>query len=274
MHFENLKKELDKSETELKYLRHAHGKLQKVLTDKGTELSQAVRRAEVYEREAKKLRHKVGELKKQQQFGKSSGREQKQQVNKIHTNEENFDNFQNIKLRIDVKSLNEKMRPDTNRSDGIYDEVEHDVKLSAFGENEKEDGLQNLYDIPDHLVADAFAQDDVKNQNISHVDHKDMTGSSQGVIEDNKIVEHIDKITTDQIEQEESNNEKSAGINLETENEDPAKTMIASCYNPVTCDAIYATVDMEKKRNVKKDNVSKKEPLSEKDETDNRSTRV
>ena len=127
LHFENLKKELDKSEKELQCLRHAHGKLQKVLTDKGTELSQAVRRAESYEKEAKKLRHKVGELKKQQQFGKSSGREQKKQINKSQTNEEFFDNFKNNKICINVKSIHNKLKPDTYRSDGIYDEVEDDI---------------------------------------------------------------------------------------------------------------------------------------------------
>ena len=78
---------MEKSETELQYLKQAHGKLQKVLTDKGTELSQAVRRAEVYyEREATKLRHKLGELKKQQQIENSSRREHEHQVKKRMSN--------------------------------------------------------------------------------------------------------------------------------------------------------------------------------------------
>ena len=45
--YEMLKKEFDNKQSELKSLKHAHGKLQKVLTDKGSELSQAVRKAEV-----------------------------------------------------------------------------------------------------------------------------------------------------------------------------------------------------------------------------------
>ena len=47
---------------ELTSLRAAHGKLQKVLSEKASELSHAVRRAELYEREAKKLRHKLEDI--------------------------------------------------------------------------------------------------------------------------------------------------------------------------------------------------------------------
>ena len=53
---------------ELTSLRAAHGKLQKVLSEKASELSHAVRRAELYEREAKKLRHKLEDIRRQQRY--------------------------------------------------------------------------------------------------------------------------------------------------------------------------------------------------------------
>ena len=65
-----LKKEFDNKQSELKSLKLTHGKLQKVLTDKGSELSQAVRKEEVNEREANKLNHKLEEVRTQQQHEK------------------------------------------------------------------------------------------------------------------------------------------------------------------------------------------------------------
>ena len=62
--------------------------------------------------------------------------------------------------------------------------MEHNIKLSTFVENQILYGLQNFYDISDNLVA----QDDVKNHNIPHVEHKDMTDSSQELTEDIELV--------------------------------------------------------------------------------------
>ena len=56
---------LNKTTEELSCLKVSHGKLQKVLSEKASELSHAVRKAEVYEREAKKLRHKLEEIRRQ-----------------------------------------------------------------------------------------------------------------------------------------------------------------------------------------------------------------
>ena len=67
-----LKKEFDNKQGELNSLKHAHGKLQKVLTDKGSELSQSVRKAEVNERKVKKRRHKLEEIRKQPQHEKQA----------------------------------------------------------------------------------------------------------------------------------------------------------------------------------------------------------
>ena len=53
---------------ELTSLRAAHGKLQKVLSEKASELSHAVRRAELFEREARKLRHKLEDIRRQQRY--------------------------------------------------------------------------------------------------------------------------------------------------------------------------------------------------------------
>ncbi|XP_067135719.1 coiled-coil domain-containing protein 102A-like isoform X4 [Centruroides vittatus] len=49
---------------ELADLKHAHGKIKKVLQDKSTELAHALRRSEQYEAEVKKLRGRIEELKK------------------------------------------------------------------------------------------------------------------------------------------------------------------------------------------------------------------
>ena len=78
-----------------------------------------------------------------------------------------------------------------------------------------------------------------------------MTDSSQERAEDKKLVGYIDKVATNPIKQEESNNE-SDGIHLEPEKDNPDDVMMANCYIPLASDAMYATVDMEKKRNCRK----------------------
>ncbi|XP_063244889.1 coiled-coil domain-containing protein 102A isoform X2 [Bacillus rossius redtenbacheri] len=60
-----LQQELVDRNKELSDLRHSHAKLKKVLQDKSTELAHAVRRAEQYEAEVKRLRGRVEELKKE-----------------------------------------------------------------------------------------------------------------------------------------------------------------------------------------------------------------
>ena len=62
--YDRFQADYDKKKNELMSLKSAHGKLQKVLSEKGSELSHAVRKAEVYEREAKKLRYKLEEVRK------------------------------------------------------------------------------------------------------------------------------------------------------------------------------------------------------------------
>nr|CAD7195751.1 unnamed protein product [Timema douglasi] len=59
-----LQQELVDKNKELSDLKHSHGKLKKVLQDKSTELAHAVRRADQYESEVKRLRGRVEELKK------------------------------------------------------------------------------------------------------------------------------------------------------------------------------------------------------------------
>ena len=57
---------LTETEDELSSLKVSHEKLQKVLSEKASELSHAVRKAEVYEREAKKLRYKLEDIRRHQ----------------------------------------------------------------------------------------------------------------------------------------------------------------------------------------------------------------
>ena len=65
--YERLQKDLNKTEAELENLKKSHGKLQQVLSEKVSELSHAVRKAEDYEREVKKLRHKLDDMKRKRQ---------------------------------------------------------------------------------------------------------------------------------------------------------------------------------------------------------------
>ncbi|CAB3384683.1 Hypothetical predicted protein [Cloeon dipterum] len=60
-----VQQELSDRGKELTDLKHSHTKLKKVLQDKSTELSHAIRRAEQYEAEVKRLRTRVEELKKE-----------------------------------------------------------------------------------------------------------------------------------------------------------------------------------------------------------------
>lgn len=60
-----LQQELSEKTKELAELKHSHAKLKKVLQDKLTELAHAVRRAEQYETEVKRLRGRVEELKRE-----------------------------------------------------------------------------------------------------------------------------------------------------------------------------------------------------------------
>lgn len=61
----HLQQEVSDKSKELSDLKHAHSKLKKVLVDKTTELAHAVRRAEQYESEVKRLRSRVEELKRE-----------------------------------------------------------------------------------------------------------------------------------------------------------------------------------------------------------------
>ncbi|XP_076064197.1 coiled-coil domain-containing protein 102A-like isoform X2 [Oratosquilla oratoria] len=62
---QTLKQELADKNKELAELKHAHGKLKKVLADKSVELQHCTRRADQYEAEVKRLRARVDELKKE-----------------------------------------------------------------------------------------------------------------------------------------------------------------------------------------------------------------
>lgn len=64
MEIRHLQQEISDKNKEISDLRHSQNKLKKMLQDKMTEMAHAVRRAEQYENEVKKLRTRVEELKK------------------------------------------------------------------------------------------------------------------------------------------------------------------------------------------------------------------
>ena len=125
-------REFDRNQTEIKSLRNAHGKLQTVLIEKGSELRHAVRISEVYEREARKMRHKVEVLRKQHQHDtqeKPAAKENKLKVNKIYANNQILNDF-GI-LQMSRSKDNETNIVEKSILEGIYDEVEDAVEISA-----------------------------------------------------------------------------------------------------------------------------------------------
>jgi phage shock protein A len=118
-----------------------------VLTEKGSELSQAVRKAEVNEREANKLKHKLEEIRKQQQQekqGKPDFKEQKHPLKNLYSNNQNMQDFTNASRRIDdLKAAGDSSNPEL---DSIYDEVDNEVKKSTVEYKGNKPKLDNLYD--------------------------------------------------------------------------------------------------------------------------------
>ena len=89
-------------EQELISLKSAHSKLKIIFIEKGSELFNAIRKAEFYERETNKLRYKLNEIRKQQVYSKQKGKNDKEQskatVVSYNNDFTHFDQESNIKL--------------------------------------------------------------------------------------------------------------------------------------------------------------------------------
>lgn len=87
---------------ELAELRHAHSKLKKMLQDKTTELSHALRRGEQYETEVKKLRSRVEELKKELAASEDEIDSASNAIRKLQrTNDELQEQVDNFQMQVD-----------------------------------------------------------------------------------------------------------------------------------------------------------------------------
>ena len=136
---ELLNSKLNKTVKELSSLKISHGKLQKVLSEKASELSSAVRKAEVYEREAKKLRHKLEEIRRQQRHERQNHQEKSASDNKMSGTGGKIvlEKRKNVAAAMAEGSVgpsnnlatanivkHESSNEEQQHNDGVYDEIE------------------------------------------------------------------------------------------------------------------------------------------------------
>ena len=137
---------LNKTQEELGSLKIAHGKLQKVLSEKASELSHAVRKAEVYEREAKKLRYKLDEVRRQQRQDRQDRTSSEKECNKANREKVSFERRRNTSDSITYNQPGpEKISHLTKiLNEDIYDVVED----TAASTTTQDTGVKNIYDVP------------------------------------------------------------------------------------------------------------------------------
>nr|XP_008192331.1 PREDICTED: coiled-coil domain-containing protein 102A isoform X2 [Tribolium castaneum] len=120
----HLQQELSDKNKEISELRHSQNKLKKMVQDKITELAHAVRRAEQYESEVKKLRSRVEELKRDLAVAEDELDTASNNIRKLQrTNDElqeQVDNFQ-----VQLQHLHTSMeKEDGGEEMALYDENE------------------------------------------------------------------------------------------------------------------------------------------------------
>lgn len=97
-----LQQDLADRNKELSDLRHSHGKLKKVLQDKSTELAHAVRRAEQYEAEVKRLRGRVEELKRELSVAEDEVDSASNNIRKLQrTNDELQEQVESLQVQVE-----------------------------------------------------------------------------------------------------------------------------------------------------------------------------
>lgn len=102
MNIKVLQHELYEKNKELADLKYSHTKLKKVLQDKTTELAHAIRRAEQYETEVKKLRSRVEELKKELATAEDEVDSSTNNLRKLQrTNDELQEQIDSLQVQVD-----------------------------------------------------------------------------------------------------------------------------------------------------------------------------
>ncbi|GLH13338.1 Coiled-coil domain-containing protein 102A [Gryllus bimaculatus] len=99
---QQLAQELADRTKELADVKHSYNKLKKVLQDKSTELAHAVRRAEQYEAEVKRLRGRVEELKRELSVAEDEVDSATNNIRKLQrTNEELQEQLESLQLQVE-----------------------------------------------------------------------------------------------------------------------------------------------------------------------------
>ena len=239
---EHIHTKLDNTSEELSSLKISHGKLQKVLSEKASELSHAVRKAEVYEREAKKLRHKLEEIRRQQRHERqerssvSSEKEvrttngEKSEKHRRHTSDSQI--TKNVVKQTPVTlqgSQQEASNFKKASDDDIYDEIDNtSEKIEASNVN-------NIYDTPvlAQIKKENFKTEPEKLEQSTDKTFNNKEGEvvlNKSKLEEEKIELIIKSADDNQSEEHDTNN-----ANTDDSNQ-----------------AIYATVNLEMKKNCKR----------------------
>ena len=231
--YERLQKDLGKTEAELENLKKSHGKLQQVLSEKGSELSHAVRKAEAYQRELKTLRHKLDDMRTKRQKSKDKERPGETAINEINTNIQDMGGTKNL------KEINKEVKLSPTMSGMIFQKDIHDKVKNS------DDNTQSIYNIPLEYTIEGHTKDsfsnsskDVENKNVANLDD---TGNNK----DNIVMHKKETIGCTENEQE---LKKELELDKTKNSGDMPNDM-----NLHHITAIYATVDLEMKKNPKKE---------------------
>ena len=214
---------LSKTQEELGSLKIAHGKLQKVLSEKASELSHAVRKAEVYEREAKKLRYKLDEARRQQRQDRQDRTSSEKESNKASRERVSSERRRNISDSIGNNQ--------TGPSGQGPEKISHLAKILN----------EDIYDqVVDIAASTTTAHHDTDVTNIYDVPriHEHSNVPEEDVQEEKEIVP--DKENSEIINIKSDDNKKSPVDNNQNADD--------TCSNH----AIYATVNLEMKKNSKR----------------------
>ena len=239
---EHIHTKLDKTTEELSSLKISHGKLQKVLSEKASELSHAVRKAEVYEREAKKLRHKLEEIRRQQ-------RHERQERSSVSSEKE---------VRTSNRDKSEKARRHTSDSP-ITNNV---VKQTAVTLQGPQQEASNFNKVSDDEIYDEIdnTSEKIEASNVNNIYDTPVLAQikkENSKIEPEKLEQSTDKTFNNKEGEVELNKSKleEEKIELIIKSADYNQTEEHDTNNANTDDsnqAIYATVNLEMKKNCKR----------------------
>ena len=235
---------LNKTTEELSCLKVSHGKLQKVLSEKASELSHAVRKAEVYEREAKKLRHKLEEIRRQQRHERqerssvSSEKEVRTGNREKHFPERPRKNASNSSITNNIVKHNaeppvcpqqEVLNFSKTLSEELYDEIDNTFEKTGVL------NVNNIYDMP--------VSTGTSHPNKNEIENTDKSNKEETSDNKEKVAE---------LEKSDSNKQLEADTKLTEDNQTNHDVDSNNANNDSGGQAIYATVNMEMKKNCKR----------------------